>query len=702
MKRSLRRKILFSGTALAILVAAIAGGRIAYTRGASYGLPYEARFMPDTEDNWTALGGTWEVIDGSMRNDSNDRGAKLLTGSPHWKDYIVEGDFQALGAGSVGVLARVSEAEVGENSFKGYFAGVRAVDNSLVLGAFDFAYHEAAKTILPDPVLPFRWYHIKLKVEGCQISVSASAAGMPEMRTRPLNDPDCFRSGSFGLRSNGTGGVWRNVTVRPVNSAAPSRENSLPLPDSAALQRALALAGGRRGIRSLSASGASAAVQPVNSLFYLPPFGASQATIRGSVVLTRPTLYVQDSTASVEVQPDANTPLKIGDEVEVTGEVNLDKYSPVIRKARIRLLREAIPVSPVVVTANQIAEGYYDGRFVQVDAYLRTISPGNDGSQRLYLDAGTQSFHAILPPGRSGSHLGRLAIESRLRLQGISVLDPRFNQDADPFVILVRSAEDVEVVAGPPWWRPSTLIFAILVGLALIFAINHLYLLAKHWRLRAVAEERERLAHEIHDTLAQSFAGIGFQLQAIRNSLPRGASVLERQVDLAMSMARTSHGEARRSIASLRPECVGSIGLLPALRDCAERMVQNGNVAVETFGEDGVRAVPPRIRDTFYRIGQEAIVNSIRHAAPGTIRIRLQRTRASICLSVEDDGDGFVADSDHAGFGLLGMRKRADSISAALIVRSTPGSGTRVEVRAAVGSRLLLGLWRPRHSAKDI
>ena len=232
----------------------------------------------------------------------------------------------------------------------------------------------------------------------------------------------------------------------------------------------------------------------------------------------------------------------------------------------------------MVLTANQVAEGQYDGMFVQVEGYLRSISTRNDGTLTMRLDGGTQSFHAILPAGRSRSHLQGLALQSRLRVRGVSVVDARFNQDADPFAILVRSAEDVEVVAGPPWWRPSTLILASLVALGLIFALNHLYLLAQHWRLRAVADERERLAHEIHDTLAQSFAGIGFQLQAIRNSMPRDAQVLERQVDRAMLMARTSHEEARRSIASLRPESLGHVGLLPALRECAERMVKSGNV----------------------------------------------------------------------------------------------------------------------------
>jgi len=363
----------------------------------------------------------------------------------------------------------------------------------------------------------------------------------------------------------------------------------LPLPDTTPLQRAL--------LQSRTTKAPPSAPQSIVSLLNLDPLRAPVAAVRGTVVLTRPTIFVQDSTGGgVEVLPESPSALKIGDEVEVTGEVNLDKVNPVIRQARFRLLREAVPVSPLALTANQLAEGHYDGMFVQVEGYLRSISNEADGTVSLRLDGGTQTFHAIAAAGRSWAHLRSLAVDSRLRLKGIAVGDARFNKGVDPFVILARSAEDVDVLAGPPWWRPSTLTFTGLAALALLFAINHLYLLAKHWRLRAVAEERERLAHEIHDTLAQSFAGIGFQLQAIRNSMPRDAQVLERQVDLAMSMARTSHEEARRSIASLRPESLGRVGLLAALRECAERMVKSGNVTVETCGEDDGRLVPLHVK----------------------------------------------------------------------------------------------------------
>jgi signal transduction histidine kinase len=675
--------MIYFAAPITILIVLTAGWRL-YVSRPGYGLPFYARFTPDAEDRWTALGGVWEVVAGSMRNDSNDRGAKLLIGSPSWKDYTVEGDLQLLGSGSAGLLARVSEAEVGENSYKGYLAGIRSTDNSLFLGAFDFAYHEAAKVSIPESLRPFRWYHVRLKVNGCSIDASVSGAGMRQVETTPLYDPDCFRSGVAGLRSNGTGGVWRNIIVAPINSEASfqsGRDRDLPPSPAPGLLRPAAQAPDAQSVRSLR---------------YLAPFGRPKATIRGTVVLTRPAIFIEDSTGGVEIQTGDAVPLKIGDTVEVTGEVNLDFFSPVMRQARFRLLSETVPIPPAVLTVNEVAGGAYDGRFVQVEGYLRSSSLRTDGSLTLYMDAGMQSFMVLLPPGRSRSRLGKYAVESRLHVRGVSVVDPQFDTDSDPFVILARSAEDVDVVAGPPWWRPSNLILASLVGLGLFFAFNHLFLLAKHWRLRAVAEERERLAHEIHDTLAQSFAGIGFQLQAIRNSIPREDPFLRNQVDRAMLMTRTSHEEARRSIASLRPKSLGGTGLIPALRECAERMVKNGNVTVETCGEEEGRFASPRIKDTLFRIGQEAIANSIRHADAAVIHIGLKQQGSSLCLSVEDDGSGFTADSDHAGFGLLGMRKRAESINATLIIRSSPGDGTRVEVRAATGSRFREALQR-RH-----
>src|SRR5206468_166806 len=106
------------------------------------------------------------------------------------------------------------------------------------------------------------WYHVKLKVEGCQIDASLSAAGMRELKTTPVNDPDCFRAGLVGFRSNNTGGVWRNVSVSPLHSKTVA---AAPLP-----------ADGPQAIGRSAAGASSVPPQTINSLFYAAPFGAPQ------------------------------------------------------------------------------------------------------------------------------------------------------------------------------------------------------------------------------------------------------------------------------------------------------------------------------------------------------------------------------------------------------------------------------------------
>lgn len=687
MNPGTRRRAIRAIVVLSVVAVGSLGLSVLYRRSANYGIPYRAQFDPRVADRWEAFGGTWEVEDGAVRNDSNDRGARLLTGSEHWKDYTVESDVLLLGSGSAGVLARASEPEVGENSFKGYLAAVRTGDNSLILGTYDYAYHEAIRVPMPEVVTPLRWYHVSLTVRGCQISVSARADGMRDVVTTPLTDPDCFRAGRAGLRSNGTGGIWRNFAVLPAEGSLPRAGGTMALPDTTALQKALALS--KRPFLFNPSDGEGVAASPLESvlsLHFLSPLGSPQVTVRGLVVLVRPAVYVQDSRGgAVKVEPGGPATVKIGDEVEATGNVSLDEFTPVIHSARFHLLREEVPAAATALTAHQVATGQYDGRFVQLDGILQSVSAAPGGKASLQIEAGAQSFHALLQPGRGWWHVRNLALQSRVRVRGVAVVDPRFNDTHDPFVLLLRSAEDVDVVAGPPWWRPSTLILIAGTVLALGFLLNHLYLLAKHWRYRVVAEERERLAHQIHDTLAQSFAGIGFQLQAIRNTIKSDPELLKQQVELAMSMARTSHEEARRSIAGLRPESLGHNSLLLSLRQFAEKMVKNGAVKIETYGDETGIGLSVRVKDTLYKIGQEAIANSIRHADPSTIRIRLAHRQGELCIAVEDDGRGMPANSDATGFGIPSMRRKAESIAASLVIASNSGAGTQVEIRVAAG-----------------
>jgi signal transduction histidine kinase len=197
----------------------------------------------------------------------------------------------------------------------------------------------------------------------------------------------------------------------------------------------------------------------------------------------------------------------------------------------------------------------------------------------------------------------------------------------------------------------------------------------------------------MHDTLAQGFAGIGFQLEAIRTGVPEGLARTHQQIDLASELVRHSHAEARRTVDMLRPQQLESKGLLTALTMCARRLVEGGSVAIVANSMGTVQPIPLLISDSLYRIGQEALANAVRHAHASTLNIALEYRKNSVRLLIGDDGMGFIERDGQRGFGVLGMRKRATSISAKLEISSVPGKGTQVSVVAALPPRVTLASW---------
>ncbi len=290
----------------------------------------------------------------------------------------------------------------------------------------------------------------------------------------------------------------------------------------------------------------------------------------------------------------------------------------------------------------------------------------------------------------------KLKTGSLLTLRGICASDAMYTRSLVPFVLLLRSTDDVDVIAGPPWWSTGHVIAITLATFLLLLVGQYLYGRIEHWRLRAVLEERERLAHEMHDTLAQSFAGIGFQLQAVRGELTPANSNMRKHVELACTLVRQSHEEARRCIATLRPDSLYQVGLVTALQRCAARMVEGGSVHIHASSEGTPRIMPVLVSDTLFRIGQEAIANAVRHARASSISIFLVYRKHTLDLSIEDDGVGFANEGELPGFGLRGMRERAHIVSASLWIMSEPGRGTRVLVTAPLAPKLSLSTF-PRY-----
>ncbi len=205
---------------------------------------------------------------------------------------------------------------------------------------------------------------------------------------------------------------------------------------------------------------------------------------------------------------------------------------------------------------------------------------------------------------------------------------------------------------------------------------------AEQSRLSAVLEERNRLAREIHDTLAQAFTGMLIHLgvaQRIAQEQPKEAWDLITQI---AELARQGLGEARRSVWALQPESLESSDLAHELPRMVEQMTLGTTVQQQVYIHGEPYRLTAETRINMYRIAQEALNNAIRHGQAQTLFAELTFTDEQIRLCIQDDGRGFDAErqKESGGFGLIGMRQRAERMRGQLTIISAPGVGTEVVV----------------------
>ncbi|WP_211270809.1 sensor histidine kinase [Streptomyces yerevanensis] len=203
-------------------------------------------------------------------------------------------------------------------------------------------------------------------------------------------------------------------------------------------------------------------------------------------------------------------------------------------------------------------------------------------------------------------------------------------------------------------------------------------------REAGVADERRRLAAEIHDTIAQGLTGIIAQLQVVANApdLPTARTHLDR----ASALARHSLGEARRSVQNLAPVALEHDGLPQALKKTVAEWAERTGVRAEFTTTGTAEHLHEEVSATLLRIVQEALSNASRHAHAGRLGVTLSFMGDEVVLDVRDDGRGFdplalPSRNGHGGFGLDGMRARAERIAGSLTVESEPGHGTAVSAR---------------------
>ncbi|MET3977214.1 signal transduction histidine kinase [Cellulosimicrobium sp. 4261] len=192
-------------------------------------------------------------------------------------------------------------------------------------------------------------------------------------------------------------------------------------------------------------------------------------------------------------------------------------------------------------------------------------------------------------------------------------------------------------------------------------------------------DERQRLAGEIHDTLAQGLAGIITQLQAAERSAS-ARDEPDEHVTRALRLARSSLTEARRSVRALAPRELGQAHLPDALRTLAERWSRDQGVGTRVEVTGTREPLSPAIEVSLFRVAQESLTNVAKHARASRVGVTLSYTGTEVLLDVRDDGRGF-ADGVGTGFGLTSMRQRIRGVGGQVVVQSTPGEGTSVSAR---------------------
>jgi signal transduction histidine kinase len=288
-----------------------------------------------------------------------------------------------------------------------------------------------------------------------------------------------------------------------------------------------------------------------------------------------------------------------------------------------------------------------------------------EGFDRAWTDAGARrtAYYTNIPPGRYTFRVQAANNDGLWNTQGAALtfeLRPHFYQTVWFYLVLAASA----------------------AALIVLFLRRRLRVAEREFS--AVLGERNRIAREIHDTLAQGYVGVSLQLEVLSELLrQQKADVAEKQLDTTRGYVRQGLADARQSIWALRSQDSGETTLPVRLRrmveaDCATGLDCNFSI----FG--AYRPMPPGTEREILRIAQEAIHNVKKHAGAQRLFVQLEYGASQIVLEVRDDGRGFAArpESEPGHYGLTGMRERAAAIGGTLEVTSEPAGGAVVRLRA--------------------
>jgi signal transduction histidine kinase len=419
--------------------------------------------------------------------------------------------------------------------------------------------------------------------------------------------------------------------------------------------------------------------------------------IRGVVTHHQPgeSLWLEEDGHGIRVHLHDSAAYTAGEVVEVAGFAVQGNYSPEMEDVSVLRLAISDPPRPVVLkTSAEALE--HDGRLITLEGKLLENMRVPQGFRLVLRDA-ARDFVAHLrtddkapsPAWKIGSRVQISAICSISKIPPSDLPGTVVPRD---FELILRSPADVQVIQMPPWWNAERWLW-LLAGIvvALVLAILGVVRKARR-RLRlssasrrqaetefaAILAERNRIAREIHDTLAQGLGAISVHLEMVTDHVPAGTRAAVHLAE-ARNLTRESLTEARTSIWNMRSQALETGDCSDAIAGVLDRLTDvdgiegHFSVAGEPF------RLPPVTENNLLRIAQEAITNAVKHARATRIEVRLAFTRDEIRLEVSDNGCGFdpsVPPPVGSHFGLIGIRERASETHGTLTIGSGHGKGT--------------------------
>jgi len=420
--------------------------------------------------------------------------------------------------------------------------------------------------------------------------------------------------------------------------------------------------------------------------------------VRGVITHQQPgeAIFLRDAERGLLVQTTQAGEVRPGDVVEVMGFPAMGLFIAFLEDAEFRITgTNAIPES-IPITIREALQGTNDANLVNITAQLLEV-PDTPESTVLVLRVEDVVFRARLPLPRLSLRNG-----SWLRLAGVCLAEestfasPQFIASPRTIELLLRSSADIEVLSMPSWWTTQRLFVAVglLLGLGLAGVVwiamlrrrvlKQAEVIRAKVQREATLEERHRMAREMHDTLAQSFSGLGFQLDAINLDLPAEAEVARQRLQTARQIVRHGQEDFRRSLMNLRAQELDRGGLTEALPEFARNLTAGTEIELHCEMPSPPPRLPESIESNLLRIGQECLTNAVHHANPKNITLSFSREPGGLQLRVTDDGVGFHPDQlqhpANGHFGWRGLRERAEQIHGKVDLESQPGRGTIVTV----------------------